>query len=73
MQTGRRYSSTAGETIPPYRLTREETQYATLWDKDNCLGISTATPENNQELMASSPDIQLLPQTQYKAQLWAGP
>ena len=58
---------------PTLSVTREETQYTTLWDKDNCLGISTAESENNQELMANSPAMQLLPQTQYKAQLWAVP
>ena len=57
---------------PTLSLTREETQYSTLWNKENCLGISNATPENTQELMASSVNLQLLPQTQYKAQLWAG-
>ena len=57
---------------PTQCVTREETEYSTLWDKDNCLGISTVTPENNQELMASSPALQLSPQTQYMAQLWAG-
>lgn len=57
---------------PTLSLTREELEYATLWDKDNCLGISTATGENTQELMARSAQLQLLPQTQYKAQLWAG-
>lgn len=57
---------------PTLSLTREETQYETLWDRDNCLGVSFAHPESNQELVASSPKLELLPQTQYKAQLWAG-
>ena len=36
-------------------LTREETVYEILWNKDNCLGVSTVTPQSNQELIARSP------------------
>jgi len=57
---------------PMLSLTREEIQYETLWGKDNCLGVSTVNPETNQEIVARSPALELLPQTQHKAQLWAG-
>lgn len=56
---------------PTLSLTREETQYETLWNKDNCLGVSTVNPQTNQEIVARSPALELLPQTQYKSQLWA--
>ncbi len=52
-------------------LTREENLYQTLWDKENCLGVNSVSPQSNQELIARSAQLDLLPQTQYKAQIWA--
>ncbi|MEM6767542.1 MAG: hypothetical protein AAF655_21575 [Bacteroidota bacterium] len=53
-------------------LTREETAYQTLWDKDNCNGVSVVTPDQSQEFLAQTPHLALAARTQYIAQLLAG-
>ena len=53
--------------------TREETQYKDILDANNCFVLSVqVTSENKNELVAASRDLLLLPQIQYRAQLFAG-
>jgi hypothetical protein len=58
---------------PELSQTREEEHYQDILDESGCIAIATSvTVESNKELIASSRDLLLLPQIQYRAQLNAG-
>ncbi|MEM7021539.1 MAG: hypothetical protein AAF637_03000, partial [Pseudomonadota bacterium] len=52
-------------------LTREETQYQTLYD-ENCLGFSTSQTESTEQVLAASRELLMAPQMRYTAELRAG-
>ncbi len=57
---------------PELSLTREETRYEDILDDRGCIIMTGVTPETNKEILASSRDLLLKPQTQYRAQVLAG-
>lgn len=57
---------------PELSLTREETHYEDILNDSGCVTMVGVTTETNNEILASSRDLLLKPQIQYRAQVMAG-
>lgn len=57
---------------PELSLTREETRYEEILNDSGCVTMVGVTTETNNERLASSRDLLLKPQIQYRAQIMAG-
>jgi hypothetical protein len=57
---------------PELATTREEEQYKNILDENGCIIAVEVNPESSREIMASSRELLLLPQIQYRAQIIAG-
>jgi len=73
--------NTAGEELrfinlwgdnPQLSLTREEEHYEDILNDSGCVVMTTVSTETNNEISASSRDLLLSPQIQYRAQVMAG-
>ncbi|MCF6154504.1 MAG: hypothetical protein E3K36_04465 [Candidatus Brocadia sp.] len=57
---------------PELSLTREETRYEDILNDSGCVTMVGVTTETNNEILASSSDLLLKPQIQYRALVMAG-
>ena len=57
---------------PELALTREETHYQDILDHSGCVTKTAVTTETNKEILASSRELLLKSQIQYRARVMAG-